>query len=894
VHHADSKFVNGVAGSGGPGLRRKKKYRVVPSPLVCLRWWRVCIDEAHMVENTTAETAKMALRIPAQHRWCVSGTPIGKGSIEDLYGLLLFLKASPLDQRQLWTKVVRDPINQRLPGAMERLIAALRLVMWRVTKASVAEQVEIPTQVEVEKRLRFSSVEAHFYRKQHSETAAIAARLAKGGGAGALEKMFKALIKLRQACCHPSIGSGGIQGGRVLGAGARGSIQGGWLTMDQILDRLIDEERLKAEEAQRIVLLNMNASAAIERLVVELEDRRNLKRRRRVEDVVDGRGRGRQYEEGNAGGQLAEEEISMVAAVDGNRWRDGGCAVGGTTDGGERGGRVQGSGGSGIQDGGLHGDGMSKGLHGLWEARPSHPRHDQPLTVECWPFRCGCSTPGPITGGVELTASPGFLRGIHDGNTKANSTDSSDGDDNGGDNCAEVSLNKVIDAGKGIPLCWDLQKQRLTWKRGESFKVVQLEAPVWVKFRFSERKRILRVYLRTSHPWERREDRTVHASERVTGNRDGSGSEDGVECSGQSRTKDAKDKVSAHVGGGIFSNVQRFSLPPPVSVSLSPANPSTVDGEHGSGRDEHERWGLGEGSGRNGRSNEGQHHKWGKSTWHEVVLSDASSNGGIDTEHIEQPQPLSMARNIKIGDGAIMMTRATTANMDKDESNVATVASTATMTPPKADNKVAKAMILQGDEENTMEGIQNCEGNGEDNAVGIGEGTSTARKAGPGQLFLELELQEAEVDVDDLQVLHIAHNLGQTLVQAEQLQAVEHSTQVLGQEGLAGSIRREYVAGSRAKQILHRAQLADAGNASKEALALAEKKRRGGASGIEWWDVTLRHMEGGGPTDFVEKAKAELMHEAEEGEQNTMVRRHFPNFNTLAGLRIGLTLKTKA
>lgn len=47
---------------------RPTRYRVVPSPLPALRWWRLVIDEAHMVESTTQETAKMALQIPAQHR----------------------------------------------------------------------------------------------------------------------------------------------------------------------------------------------------------------------------------------------------------------------------------------------------------------------------------------------------------------------------------------------------------------------------------------------------------------------------------------------------------------------------------------------------------------------------------------------------------------------------------------------------------------------------------------------------------------------------------------------------------------------------------------------------------------------------------------------------------
>lgn len=44
------------------------RYRVIPSPLPALKWWRVVVDEAHMVERTTQETAKMALKIPAMHR----------------------------------------------------------------------------------------------------------------------------------------------------------------------------------------------------------------------------------------------------------------------------------------------------------------------------------------------------------------------------------------------------------------------------------------------------------------------------------------------------------------------------------------------------------------------------------------------------------------------------------------------------------------------------------------------------------------------------------------------------------------------------------------------------------------------------------------------------------
>ena len=162
--HTDSCFLPTKRGESARILRQKKKYRVTPSPLASMIWWRICLDEAQMIESSAAAAAKMALRLKTIHRWCVSGTPIWKGQLDDLYGLLVFLQAAPYDRRSWWRHAIELLHERGDPEAASRLHRLLSGLMWRTSKRTVKDQLALPPQTEITRHLHFSRVERHFYK----------------------------------------------------------------------------------------------------------------------------------------------------------------------------------------------------------------------------------------------------------------------------------------------------------------------------------------------------------------------------------------------------------------------------------------------------------------------------------------------------------------------------------------------------------------------------------------------------------------------------------------------------------------------------------------------------------------------------------------------------------
>ncbi|XP_060708212.1 E3 ubiquitin-protein ligase SHPRH [Hemiscyllium ocellatum] len=242
----------------GRRLRKEKRYMAIPSPLVAVEWWRICLDEAQMVECATAKAAEMCLRLSAINRWCVTGTPVQR-SLEDLYGLVLFLGVDPYWVKHWWDQLLYQPYCRKNPIPMYTLIAK---IMWRTAKKDVLDQIQIPPQTEEVHWLRFSPVERHFYHRQHEICSQDALQKLRkifdwNTKLSSLDRrtvssILYPLLRLRQACCHPQAVRGEFL-----------PLQKSTMTMEELLKSLQKKCCTECEEAHRQLVCALNGLAGI-------------------------------------------------------------------------------------------------------------------------------------------------------------------------------------------------------------------------------------------------------------------------------------------------------------------------------------------------------------------------------------------------------------------------------------------------------------------------------------------------------------------------------------------------------------------------------------------------------------------------------------------------------
>jgi len=54
-------------------------------------WYRVILDEAHIIKDRNTQTAKACFALNSARRWLLTGTPI-QNSLDDFFSFIHFLK----------------------------------------------------------------------------------------------------------------------------------------------------------------------------------------------------------------------------------------------------------------------------------------------------------------------------------------------------------------------------------------------------------------------------------------------------------------------------------------------------------------------------------------------------------------------------------------------------------------------------------------------------------------------------------------------------------------------------------------------------------------------------------------------------------------------------------
>ena len=173
--------------------------------LLTLRdWHMVILDEAQMIKNHQTLAADVARRFRANHRICMTGTPV-ENHLGELWSQFAFLMPGLLHSHTTFTKVFRTPIEKHKNSYLRAFLAArIRPFLLRRTKAEVGE--ELPLKTVLERTIELEGGQRDLYETVRlAMNKVVLEEIAARGINKSQIAILKALLRLRQVCCDPRL-----------------------------------------------------------------------------------------------------------------------------------------------------------------------------------------------------------------------------------------------------------------------------------------------------------------------------------------------------------------------------------------------------------------------------------------------------------------------------------------------------------------------------------------------------------------------------------------------------------------------------------------------------------------------------------------------------------------
>ena len=161
----------------------------------------VILDEAQAIKNSTAQVTKAARLLNARHRLAMTGTPV-ENHLGDLWSLFEFLNPGMLGQSKNFKQLTKDIREDT--SLIEVLSRGIRPYVLRRTKEQVLT--ELPTKTEQTLFCELSPKERKLYDELRAHyRAKLQGHIAEKGLAQSQIHVLEALLRLRQAACHPGL-----------------------------------------------------------------------------------------------------------------------------------------------------------------------------------------------------------------------------------------------------------------------------------------------------------------------------------------------------------------------------------------------------------------------------------------------------------------------------------------------------------------------------------------------------------------------------------------------------------------------------------------------------------------------------------------------------------------
>jgi superfamily II DNA or RNA helicase len=163
-------------------------------------WDTLVLDEAQSIKNPESQVAQAAYRMNARWRLTLSGTPV-ENRLDELWSQMHFLNRGLLGGRRDFQDRYAKPVADGVEDVAARLRERIRPFVLRRLKQDVAP--ELPPRTDAILYCALSDAERQVYDAVRAATLEnVVAKLREGGGVLAA---LEALLRLRQAACHPAL-----------------------------------------------------------------------------------------------------------------------------------------------------------------------------------------------------------------------------------------------------------------------------------------------------------------------------------------------------------------------------------------------------------------------------------------------------------------------------------------------------------------------------------------------------------------------------------------------------------------------------------------------------------------------------------------------------------------